>query len=89
MAKTITIDDLKTDNLSFDDYFRSFGISRQTDGNSGVVYQGTLSVQIYDSTGHPFKTASLTKELGVASKSALMSFIKSNYLADLKEQEGL
>ena len=89
MAINLTIPDLATDNTSFLDYFRSFSVTRQTDGKGGVVVQGTLSVEILDSTGQPYKTASLTKDLPPAAAASLRDFIKANYLADIKAQEGI
>jgi len=89
MAISITVPDLPTDKASFDDYFVSFNVQRQTDGDGGVVYMGTLSVRIKDAQGNDFKHASLTKELGPAAKSALRDFIKAQYLDALKAQEGV
>lgn len=89
MAIVLSVPDLATDDAAFDIYFRSFGISKQSDGEGGVVYQGTLTVDILRSDGQPYKTASLTKDLGPTAKSALRDFIKTQYLTDLKLQEGL
>lgn len=89
MALSITVPDLASDNASFDDYFISFGISRQTDGAGGVVYVGTLSIMVFDSSGNEFKVASLSKPIGSTAKSSLRDFIKNQFLPDLKAQEGL
>ena len=89
MARTITVPDLDTANAAFDEYFRGFVISRQTDGAGGIVYVGTLAVEILDSEGNPYKTASVSKTLGSAAKTALRDFIKNNYLAEIKGQEGV
>lgn len=89
MAYTITVPDLEPTN--FDDYFKAFVISRQTDGEGGVVYIGTLACEITrrDDAGNPIepKQVSLSKTLAPAAKSALRDFIRTNYLAELKLQE--
>ena len=89
MSISLTVPDLATDDAAFDIYFRSFSVSKQSDGQGGVVYQGTLTVEILDSVGQPYKTASLTKDLGTTAKSALRDFIKTQYLTALKTQENL
>jgi len=89
MALSINVADLPTDNASFDDYFASFSVSRQTDGEGGVVYMGTMSVMVKDSLGNPYKSASLSRPLGTAAKVALRDFLKAQFLTELKVQEGL
>lgn len=89
MAINLTVPDLSTDNTSFLDYFRGYSVTKQSDGQGGVVIQGTLSVQIFDSNGQPYKTASHTIDLPPAAAASLRDFIKANHLPALKLQEGL
>lgn len=89
MAINLTVPDLATDNTSFLDYFRGYSVTKQSDGAGGVIIQGTLSVEIPDSKGQPYKTASNTIDLPPAAAAALRDFIKANHLAALKEQEGI
>lgn len=89
MSLVVNVPDLATDDVAFDIYFKSFSVSKQSDGEGGVVYQGTLSVDILRSDGQVYKTASLTKDLGPTAKSALRDFVKNQYLADLKAQESV
>lgn len=89
MAISISVPDIPTDNASVDDRLASFSVSKQTDGAGGIVYMGTLSMTVLDSSGNQFKTASFSKPLGVSAKTALRDFIKTQFLPNLKAQEGL
>ena len=89
MAVTISVPNLGTSNAEVDAFFRSFSVNRQTDGDGGVVYMATLTVNVKDSLGNDFKQASYTEELGSSAKSALRDFIVQQMLSDLRAQEGL
>ena len=89
MAVTISVPNLGTSNAEVDAFFRNFSVSRQTDGEGGVVYMATLTVNVKDSLGNDFKQASYTEELGSSAKAALRDFIVAQLLPDLKTQEGL
>lgn len=89
MPKVITIPDLGTSVASFDDYFLSFSVSNQTDGNGGRPYMATLSANIVDTDGNVVEQASVTWELGAASKSSLRDYIMAQGLPRLKASTGL
>lgn len=89
MAVTVQVPDLGTSNAEVDAYFRGFSVSRQTDGEGGVVYMATLTVNVKDSVGNDFKQASYSKELGSAAKSSLRDFIVNQMLPGLRAQESL
>ena len=89
MSVSILVPDLGTSNAEVDLYFRGFSVSRQTDGDGGVVYMATLTVNVKDSLGNDYKQASYTEELGSSAKAALRDFIVAQLLPDLKIQEGL
>ena len=89
MAITVQVPNLGVTNAEVDAFFRSFSVQRDTDGEGGVVYMATLTVNVKDSLGNDYKQASYSAPLGSSAKAALRDFIVAQLLPGLRQNEGL